>query len=176
MRTSTIYNAIKHAKRLGDIARFRFNESVLRHYQRLENFPRGLLPIGDAICRFNPIHGQGMSVATLEALALGRLLALRARERDPLAGLAPEYFAEVSRLVETPWMLAAIPDFVHPDTRGERPADFEQTLKFGIALGKLAARDPAVHRLTSEVQHLLKPRSVYQDPDLMQRVLAVMAN
>ena len=176
LRTSTIYNAIKHAKRLGDIARFRFNESVLRHYQRLENFPRGLLPIGDAICRFNPIHGQGMSVATLEALALGRLLALRARERDPLAGLAPEYFAEVSRLVETPWMLAAIPDFVHPDTRGERPADFEQTLKFGIALGKLAARDPAVHRLTSEVQHLLKPRSVYQDPDLMQRVLAVMAN
>jgi len=176
LRTSTIYNAIEHAKRLGDIARFRFNESVLRHYQRLENFPRGLLPIGDAICRFNPIHGQGMSVATLEALALGRLLALRARERDPLAGLAPEYFAEVSRLVETPWMLAAIPDFVHPDTRGERPADFEQTLKFGIALGKLAARDPAVHRLTSEVQHLLKPRSVYQDPDLMQRVLAVMAN
>lgn len=64
---------------------------------------------------------------------------------------------------------------VHPDTRGERPADFEQTLKFGIALGKLAARDPAVHRLTSEVQHLLKPRSVYQDPELVQRVLAMMA-
>lgn len=175
LRTQTIYNAIKHAKRLGDIARFRFPESVLRHFQRMENFPRGLLPIGDAICRFNPIHGQGMSVAAQEALALGRLLALRAREPDPLAKLAPEYFAEVARLVETPWAAAAIPDFVHPDTRGERPADLEQTLRFGIALGKLAARDPAVHRLTAEVQHLLKPRSVYQDPDLMQRVLAIMA-
>jgi 2-polyprenyl-6-methoxyphenol hydroxylase-like FAD-dependent oxidoreductase len=175
LRTQTIYNAIKHAKRLGDIARFRFNESVLRHYQRLENFPRGVLPIGDAICRFNPIHGQGMSVASQEALALGRLLALRARERDPLAELASAYFAEAARIIDTPWAAAAIPDFVHPDTRGERPADFERTLKFGFALGKLAARDPAVHRLTAEVQHLLKPRSVYQDPELVQRVLAVMA-
>ena len=175
LRTPTIYKAIEHAKRLGEIARFRFNESVLRHYQRLENFPRGVLPIGDAICRFNPIYGQGMSVAALEARALGQLLALRARERDPLAELAPEYFAEVARLIDTPWAAAAIPDFVHPDTRGERPTDFEQTLKFGFALGKLAARDPAVHRLTAEVQHLLKPRSAYQDPDLVQRVLAVMA-
>ena len=37
------------------------------------------------------------------------------------------------------------------------------------------ARDPAVHKLTAEVQHLLKPRSVYQDPELVQRVFAVMA-
>jgi 2-polyprenyl-6-methoxyphenol hydroxylase-like FAD-dependent oxidoreductase len=175
LRAPTIYNAIKHAKRLGDIARFRFNESVLRHYQGVENFPRGVLPTGDAICRFNPIYGQGMSVAALEAVALGRLLASRARERDPLAELAPAYFAEVARIIDTPWAAAAIPDFVHPDTRGERPVDFEQTVKFGAALGKLAAGDPAVHRLTSEVQHLLKPRSVYQDPDLVQRVRALMS-
>jgi len=175
LRAPTIYNAIKQAKRLGDIARFRFNESVLRHYPRVQNFPRGVLPIGDAICRFNPIYGQGMSVAALEAAALARLLAARAGERDPLAELAPAYFADVARIVDTPWAAAAIPDFVHPDTRGERPADFEQTVKFGAALGKLAARDPAVHRLTSEVQHLLKPRSVYQDPDLVQRVRALMS-
>ena len=92
LRTSTIYNAIKQAKRLGDIARFRFNESVLRHYQRLENFPRGVLPIGDAICRFNPIHGQGMSVAAQEALALKRLLALRAQERRAAGHAGPGVF------------------------------------------------------------------------------------
>jgi 2-polyprenyl-6-methoxyphenol hydroxylase-like FAD-dependent oxidoreductase len=170
LRTQTIYSAIKHAKRLGEIARFRFNESVLRHYQRLETFPRGVLPIGDAICRFNPIYGQGMSVAAQEAVALRGLLA----RRVPLADLAREYFAEVARIVETPWAQAAVPDFVHPDTRGERPADFEQTLKFGMALGKLAASDPAIHRLTSEVQHLLKPRSVFQDPELVQRMMAIV--
>jgi len=175
LRTPTVYNAIKHAKRIGDIARFRFPESKYRHYERLDNFPRGVLPLGDAICRFNPIHGQGMSVAAQEAQALGRLLTAQARETDPLSGLAAAFFAEVSTLIDTPWAAAAIPDFVHPDTRGERPANFEQTLRFGLALGKLAARDPAVHKLTAEVQHLLKPRSVYQDPELVQRVLAVMA-
>jgi 2-polyprenyl-6-methoxyphenol hydroxylase-like FAD-dependent oxidoreductase len=175
LRTPTVYNAIKDAKRLGDIVRFRFPESVYCHYERLETFPRGVLPLGDSICRFNPVHGQGMSVAAQEARALGQLLAARAHETDPLAGLAPAFFAEVSKLIATPWAAAAIPDFVHPDTRGERPANFEQTLKFGIALAKLAARDQAVHKLTAEVQHLLKPRSVYQDSELMQRVLAVMA-
>ena len=175
LRTPTVYNAVKHAKRLGDIARFRFPESRYRHYERLESFPRGVLPLGDAICRFNPVHGQGMSVAAQEASALGRLLAARAHETDPLAGLAPAFFAEVSTLIDTPWAASAIPDFAHPDTRGERPANFGQTLRFGLALGKLAARDPAVHKLTAEVQHLLKPRSVYRDPELVQRVLAVMA-
>ena len=60
------------------------------------------------------------------------------------------------------------------DTRGQRPADFETTLKFGIALTRLAAEDPTVHKLTLEVQHLLKPRSVFRDPTLVQRVLAKM--
>ena len=62
-----------------------------------------------------------------------------------------------------------------PETRGQRPADFESTLRFGIALTRLAAEDPAVHKLTAEVQNLLKPRSAYRDPALMQRVLATMA-
>src|SRR5438132_8669892 len=120
LRTPTIYNAISRAKRLDGVARYGFPQSIRRHFERLDVFPRGVLPIGDAICRFNPVYGQGMSVAAQEARALGRLLAARARERDPLAGLAPQYFAEVARLVDTPWAASAIPDFVHPDTRGER--------------------------------------------------------
>jgi hypothetical protein len=66
-------------------------------------------------------------------------------------------------------------DFAFPDTRGQRPADFETTLRFSRALMQLAAEDPDIHRLTAEVQHLLKPRSVYRDPKLVQRVLAKMA-
>jgi hypothetical protein len=65
----------------------------------------------DAICRFNPVHGQGMSVAAQEARALGRLLAARAHETDPLAGLAPAFFTEVSTLIDTPWAAAAISGF-----------------------------------------------------------------
>ena len=175
LRTRTIFEAIKHAKRLGGIARFGFSVSTRRHYDRLLEFPAGVIPLGDAVCRFNPIYGQGMSVAAQEAVGLGALLARRAAERDPLHGLAADFFAEAVPLIETPWASAVIPDFVHPETRGERPANFEQTLKFGLALGRLAAKDPAVHRLTAEVQHLLKPRSVYQDPALVQRVMAVLS-
>ena len=145
-----------------------------RHFERLDVFPRGLLPIGDAICRFNPVYGQGMSVAALEACLLQRLLERLEEDRNPIAALAPAFFAEVQTLIETPWSVAIL-DFVFPDTRGQRPADFETTLKFGIALTRLAAEDPAVHKLTIEVQHLLKPRSVYRDPTLVQRVLAKMA-
>jgi 2-polyprenyl-6-methoxyphenol hydroxylase-like FAD-dependent oxidoreductase len=174
LRTPTIDEALKGAERLGGIARARFPESVCRHYERLESFPRGLLPFGDALCRFNPVYGQGMSVAAQEAQALRRLLASGGDESDPLGRLASSFLAEATTLIETPWTSAAIPDFVHPDTRGTRPPNLEQTLKFGLALTRLAARDPAVHKLTAEVQHLLKPRTVYQDPELVQRVLAVM--
>jgi 2-polyprenyl-6-methoxyphenol hydroxylase-like FAD-dependent oxidoreductase len=173
LRTPTIYNAISHAERLNGVARYGFPESVRRHFERLDAFPRGLLPIGDAICRFNPVYGQGMSVAALEACLLQRLLERLGGDSDPIADLAPTFFAEVQTLIETPWSVATL-DFVFPDTRGQRPADFETTLKFGIALTRLAAEDPDVHRLTLEVQHLLKPRSVYRDPSLMQRVLAKM--
>ena len=174
LRTPTIYNAISHAKRLDGVARYGFPESVRRHFDGLDVLHRGLLPIGDAICRFNPVYGQGMSVAALEACLLQQLLERLAGDSNPIAGLAPAFFAEVQTLIETPWSVAIL-DFVFPDTRGQRPADFEATLKFGIALTRLAAEDPAVHKLTIEVQHLLKPRSVYRDPTLVQRVLAKMA-
>lgn len=175
LRTPTIHDAVRRARRLGDIARFRFSESRRRHYERLDAFPRGLLPVGDAVCRFNPIYGQGMSVAAQEARALGQLLTARAGDRDPLDKLAPAFFAEAQALTETPWANAVVPDFVYPDTRGDRPAGLEQFLAFGAALTKLAARDAAVHTLVAEVQHLLKPRSVYQDPDLVGKVFTVMA-
>src|SRR5262245_22697291 len=51
LRTPTIHNAISHAKRLEGVARYAFRQSVRRHFERLDVFPSGLLPIGDAICR-----------------------------------------------------------------------------------------------------------------------------
>ena len=111
-------------------------------------------------------------MAAQEARALRHLLA----EPDPLDGLAPAFFAAAAALIETPWATSAIPDFVHPETRGERPENFEMLLRIGAALGKLAAQDPAVHRLTAEVQNLLKPRSVYREPVLMERVREMVAD
>lgn len=173
LRTPTLYNAIGHAKRFGDVVRFGFSASLWRHFERFETFPNGLLPFGDAICRFNPVYGQGMSVAAQEAVLLRRLL--ESRKGDPLAGLAPAFFGEACGLIETPWASAAVPDFAFPETEGQRPPDLDRTLKFGRALNRLAAADPAVHQQILEVQHLIKPRSVLRDPALVERVQAMMA-
>ena len=173
LRTSTLYKAIRGARRLDEVVRFGFLASIWRHFERLETFPRGLLPFGDAICRFNPVYGQGMSVAAQEALLLQRLLG--SREGDPLAGLAFAFFAEACGLIETPWTSAAVPDFAFPETEGQRPPDLDRILKFRRTLNRLAAEDPDVHRQMLEVQHLIKPRSVLREPALVERVQAMMA-
>lgn len=72
--------------------------------------------------------------------------------------------------------MAAIPDFIDSRTEGQRPADFEETIKFFAALLRLAAQDAAVHKLYIEVQNLLKPRSVYRNPEFVERVKAVMTD
>lgn len=175
LRTPTIYNTIRHARHSDGAVLFGMKASRWRHFERLEKFPRGLLPLGDAICRFNPVYGQGMTVAVLEAEALGRLLGRHGAENDGLAGLPGAFFAEAGKLIDTPWWTAALPDFVDPRTEGERPPDLKDSLEFSAALLKLAARDAAVHKLLLEVQSLIKFRSEYRNPELVQRVKAVMA-
>jgi 2-polyprenyl-6-methoxyphenol hydroxylase-like FAD-dependent oxidoreductase len=175
LRTPTIYSAIKDAEPVGDVVRFAFPENVRRHFERLESFPRGLLPLGDCVCRFNPIYGQGMTVAAKEACVLRDLLAARVSAIDPLDGLAAAFFAEIQEVLDTPWATAAVADFVYPETRGDRPPDLEATLRFGQGIVRLAARDADVHKLRMEVLNLLKPRSVYSDPAFVARVREVMA-
>jgi 2-polyprenyl-6-methoxyphenol hydroxylase-like FAD-dependent oxidoreductase len=172
LRTQTIARALTQARPLGEIARFGFPESIWRHFEQLERFPAGLVPLGDAICTFNPIYGQGMSVAALEAQLLARGLREVAGEREPIAALARPYFGALPALLEGPWQLAALPDLAHPGTRGERPAQFLQSLRAFGALVRLAARDESVHRLMLEVQHLLRPYSALSDPELQRRITA----
>jgi 2-polyprenyl-6-methoxyphenol hydroxylase-like FAD-dependent oxidoreductase len=102
LRTPTLYNAVKNARLDGKIARHGFRDNVLRHFERLAVFPRGLIPIGDSICRFNPAHGQGMSVAAQEACLLRELLGPPSPPGDPLTGLAKVFFEKIPTLIETP--------------------------------------------------------------------------
>ncbi len=173
-RTPTIHDAIKNAKALSDIARYNLPASVRRHFDRLDRFPRGLIPLGDSICRFNPVFGQGMSVAAMEAVVLGKQLASDRGRPDPLDGLAQDYLAEIQGCLEAPWA-TAVSDLVYPQTRGERPADFDKSLHYGMALVCLAAEDANVHKVLGEVTHLLRPQSALREPELANRVMALIA-
>jgi 2-polyprenyl-6-methoxyphenol hydroxylase-like FAD-dependent oxidoreductase len=173
-RMPTIYDAIRNANRVGDIARYGMSCSVRRAFDRLDRFPRGLVPLGDSVCRTTPMNGQGMSVAAQESCVLSSLLESRRRSVDPLAGLSEAFFREIQPLLEAPWT-TAMADLVYPQTRGERPPDFEKRLQYTRALTRLAAEDPETHRIVFEVRSLLRSQSALREPELASRVMSMMA-
>jgi 2-polyprenyl-6-methoxyphenol hydroxylase-like FAD-dependent oxidoreductase len=174
LRTQTIYAAIKDAVPLGPIYRFVFPCSIRRRFEALERFPDNLLPVGDAICRFNPAFGQGMSVAAQQARALRQLIEARMSNADPLKGLARPFFAAVQDFLAAPWA-AVESDLIHEKTRGQRPNDFDERLNFNSALLRLASEDATVHEIMSAVTHLVKPFSALRDPEIVSRVTVLMA-
>src|SRR5581483_1345200 len=111
-----IHEEIRSAEPLGDAQPYTFPASLRRHYEKLPRFPEGLLVLGDGICSFNPIYGQGMSVAALEAMELDRALAAGR------ADLARRFFAGASKIVDIPWSIAVGGDLRIPEVKGPRNA------------------------------------------------------
>jgi 2-polyprenyl-6-methoxyphenol hydroxylase-like FAD-dependent oxidoreductase len=175
LTTRTIYNAVSKLRPKDKVARFGLPASVWRHFERVENFPDNLLPIGDAICRYNPAYGQGMTVASKEAALLRRVLAGQASAPDPYAGLSRAFLGVAASFIETPWTMAALPDLAFPEVGGERPADLNRSLEFQHALMRVAARDREVQKLRTEVWHMLKPPGALHAPEIARLIEAEMA-
>jgi hypothetical protein len=102
------------------------------------------------------------------------LLSTAAGESDPLGWLQSMNFQKLAAVLDAPWSVA-VSDLIYPETTGTRPEHFEQSMKFSAGILRLAAQDPEVHKLMTEVQQLLKPPSIFNDPDLRQRVAQWMA-
>jgi len=155
------HDVVRGAEVVSPLHRFRFPEEVRRHYRELNAFPEGLLPIGDAVCHFNPTYGQGMSSAARQAAALGRVLCERNEARRSLDGVWREFFEAAHEETRAPWLLAALGDFDHTGTTGDFPVEEQPAI---AALGKLRERvlsgDPEAGALLMEVSLMQKPLSV----------------
>ena len=171
--TPTVHNALRYAHPPEGIRHYRFPVSTWKHFERLPRLPRGVLPVADAFCRFNPIHGQGMSSAAKQARLLQDVADRAAAEPDPIAALQAGFMADVASVLETPWNMSTSADLAFPATRGERPEKFEEAQQFEAALFRAAVADPVVHRAMMDVAQLLQPYSWLQEPGIMRRIEAV---
>jgi 2-polyprenyl-6-methoxyphenol hydroxylase-like FAD-dependent oxidoreductase len=148
---------------------FRYPASVRRRYERLDRFPEGLLAFGDSICSFNPIYGQGMTVAAMAAGALGS--ALDRHGGAATAALARDYYRAAARLLAMPWQFAVGGDFAFPQTTGPRPRGIALSNWYARRIGLASQVAPDVNTTFLRVQQLLVPPSVLLRPAFMARAL-----
>jgi 2-polyprenyl-6-methoxyphenol hydroxylase-like FAD-dependent oxidoreductase len=161
-----IFQVISDAEPLGDVLPARYPASVRRRYERLGRFPDGYLVTGDAVCAFNPVYGQGMSVAALEALALRECLAA-----GPAAGLARRFFAKVAPIVDIPWGIAVGADLRFPGIQGPRTAKVQLVNAYLARFHVAAATDPVLGRAFLRVVNLMDRPEGLLRPAIALRVL-----
>ncbi|MCI0393689.1 MAG: 2-polyprenyl-6-methoxyphenol hydroxylase-like oxidoreductase [Chloroflexi bacterium] len=162
------YAAIESARPLTSIAGYRATENRLRHYERLGRWPDNFVVLGDAVCAFNPIYGQGMTVSALSALALGQALSRTGGNR---AGIARRFQKQLARKVIGPvWQMATSEDFRLPQTAGERPGWPTRALHWYFdQLMQVMPDSPTVTRVFVEVFQLLKPGTALFRPAILAR-------
>lgn len=160
-----IHEVIRDAQPLSDPVRFRFPASTRRRYERLGRFPEGFCVFGDAISSFDPVYGQGMTVAALQALALRGCLA------DGGATLARRFFPAAARIVDGPWDISVGGDLRFPAVVGHRSVRVRSVNAYLERLHEAAEHDPRVGRAFLRVVNLVDPPQSLLRPSVVARVL-----
>lgn len=74
--------------------------------------------MGDTVCRIDPVFGQGMSIAVLEALALQKLFQ---KKNDPLHKMTTIFHQKVAKIISPIWNIVITEGFRYPGISGRRP-------------------------------------------------------
>ncbi|MFI5693776.1 FAD-dependent oxidoreductase [Kribbella sp. NPDC051586] len=162
-----VADVIERSKPLDDPVKFRYPASVRHRYDLLQRFPKGLVVVGDAMCSFNPMYGQGMSVAAVQALRLGEAL-----QRDGVDGFdALRFFRAVRPVIDIPWQIAVGGDTALPGVDGPRDTRTRLVNRYLDRLYATAEHDEVVSVAFSRVTNLLDPPTALLRPAIAARVL-----
>lgn len=159
--------AVRAAEPIGPAVQHRLPSSQWRRYDKMRHFPEGLLVCGDAMCSFNPIYGQGMSVAAMEAMAL------RAALRHGTNGLARRYFRAAAKVINVAWGLGAGSDLAFPGVTGKRTVTMRFTSRFADWVLGACETDAMVNAQFFKVTGLVDPPSRLLNPRFILRVARV---
>ena len=146
----------------------RFPANQRRHVERLRRFPLGWLLLGDAVCSFDPIYGQGMTSAAMQAEVLGQSLD-RAGAID--RSFARTYFRDAGRIVNGPWSIAVGGDFAYDGTRGKKPFGTDLSNRYFDRVVVAGQYDDAVVIRMNEVLALTRRSGALLTPPFVLRVL-----
>jgi 2-polyprenyl-6-methoxyphenol hydroxylase-like FAD-dependent oxidoreductase len=149
---------------LGEAAVYKVPTYVRRRYERLTAFPRGLLVVGDAVCGFNPVYGQGMSVAAINAVDLRNELS-HGDGPDPT-----RYFATVARTLDIPWGLSVLTDLSVPGVTGPVLPASPLTAEYVGSLQLGAAEEPELAQAFIRVMSLIDPPPALLRPEIVELV------
>ena len=161
---SDIYNVIKDAEPLSDYVPYKFPCSLRRRYEKLKRFPNGYLVFGDAICSFNPLYGQGMTVAALEVIALQNCL------QQGTDKLARRFFKAASKVVDVPWNITVGGDLQVPQVQGKHSLLGNLLNWYINKLQAAAHKDPELAFAFLSVTNLMVPPDSFMHPRIIFRV------
>jgi 2-polyprenyl-6-methoxyphenol hydroxylase-like FAD-dependent oxidoreductase len=161
-----IYQVVKDAEPTSEPECMHFPASTRRRYEKVERFPEAYLVFGDAIASFNPIYGQGMSVAALESEELAAVL-----EQGSGELIGPRFFRRAAKIVDMPWAISVGNDLRMPETIGPRNIGVNFINWYMSKLHKTAHADPIAALAFFRVANLLAPPPSVLHPKIAWRIL-----
>jgi 2-polyprenyl-6-methoxyphenol hydroxylase-like FAD-dependent oxidoreductase len=163
-----VYDVITQAKPLSGIRGFRRTANRLRHFDKLARLPEGFVALGDSVCAFNPVYGQGMTLTALSALELRSWL--RASGTGRLDGLA--FHKRIAKLVAAPWALATGEDLRWPATQGGEITARVRFMHWYIdQIMRLIPASPDIYRRFQLVNHMLAEPETLFHPAILGPVM-----
>ncbi len=157
--------ALRAAEPIGGTAHYRTPSTRWRRYDTMARLPHGFVVTGDAVCSFNPIYGQGMAVAALDAMALRRCL--RGGDKD----LPCRFFRDSARTVRVAWRNATSADLSLPEVDGKRTLATRLNGAYTEWVLGAIETDPVVTSQFLRVVGMLDAPTRLMRPTILARVL-----